>query len=224
MFDSTRDATIARTLFRRSLVVAIPVATVVGLTFAAYAAVQTFQRGEPLSATKMNGNFAELEARIKAVEQQGKPVVSVGTKRYSIGATYCGYTAPTRARFPGPFPTVPGGYAGGKTLCEAVASCGTAPMSGASAHMCTAEELARSAQLGMLEGQTFGPHLVFAGSFYQYGWMTSAGTGDDECNGWTRDVADSRRGPTWHVANAGTGVMYPSTAQCSEQVPILCCN
>lgn len=220
MIESTRAVMGARALFRRSLVAAIPVATVVGLTFAAYAAVQTFQPGEPLSATKMNGNFAELEARIKVLEQ-GKPVVSVGTKRYSIGATYCGYTSPVSARFPGPFTTVPGGYAGGKTLCEAVPSCGTPPLSGPSAHMCTAEELARSAQLGALEGKSFGP---YAGGVYRDGWMTSAGTGDDECNGWTRDVADITTGPTWHVGAAGTNLIYPSKAQCSNPLPILCCN
>jgi len=58
------------TTFRRSLLVAIPVASVVGLTALAYAGLTMFNAGDQLSATTMNANFASLEAQIAALQAQ----------------------------------------------------------------------------------------------------------------------------------------------------------
>ena len=54
--------------FRRSLLVAIPVATVVGATALVYAALNTFSSGQTLSSSLMNANFSNLDARLKALE------------------------------------------------------------------------------------------------------------------------------------------------------------
>jgi hypothetical protein len=50
--------------FRRSILVAIPVATVVGMTALAYAVPNVFSSGQQLSSALMNANFSELETEI----------------------------------------------------------------------------------------------------------------------------------------------------------------
>ncbi len=60
--------------FRRSLFVAIPVATVVGLTALAYAGLTMFNAGDPLSAATMNANFAALQSQITALQGTGSSV------------------------------------------------------------------------------------------------------------------------------------------------------
>jgi len=50
------------------LLVAIPVATVVGATALVYAALNTFSSGQTLSSSLMNANFSNLDARLKALE------------------------------------------------------------------------------------------------------------------------------------------------------------
>jgi len=52
------------TTFRKSLLMGIPIATVVGLTALAYAVPNIFSSGQQLSSVKMNANFASLETEI----------------------------------------------------------------------------------------------------------------------------------------------------------------
>jgi hypothetical protein len=56
--------------FRRSLLIGIPVATVVGLTALAYAVPNIFSAGQGLSSSLMNQNFASLESEIAAQEAE----------------------------------------------------------------------------------------------------------------------------------------------------------
>ena len=133
-----REATgIRRTaalIFRRSLYVAIPVATIVGLTAGAYGAIQKFTAGGKVSAAELNGNFTDLDGRVGSLES--KVVVKRNGKLYSIGATYCGSTAKVLNG------QITNGYAGLKSLCENLAACGPS----ASAHACSGEELSRTRQ------------------------------------------------------------------------------
>jgi hypothetical protein len=99
---------------------AIPVASVLGLTAAAYAAVQHFATGETLSASKLNANLDSLQSRLDALE------ASAGIHH----AVYCGATAAGSAAL-----DATNGYAAAKTKCQAVSGCGAA------SHMCTAEEM-----------------------------------------------------------------------------------
>jgi hypothetical protein len=65
------------TTFRRSLLIGIPVATVVGLTALAYAVPNIFSSGQGLSSSLMNANFASLESEIAALEAEiGGPGVT----------------------------------------------------------------------------------------------------------------------------------------------------
>jgi microcystin-dependent protein len=64
--------------FRRSLMVAIPVATVVGLTALAYAGLTTFSAGQPLSSATMNSNFSGLDMRIAALEAAAAQAADAG--------------------------------------------------------------------------------------------------------------------------------------------------
>ena len=69
------------TTFRRSLMVGIPVATVVGLTALAYAGLTTFTSGQPLSSATMNANFASLQSQITALQTAAGVTAVDGDRR-----------------------------------------------------------------------------------------------------------------------------------------------
>ena len=60
-------AELSRT-FRRSLLVAIPVATIIGGTALVYAGLTTFSAGQQVSSSAINANFASLQAQITALQ------------------------------------------------------------------------------------------------------------------------------------------------------------
>jgi hypothetical protein len=137
-------------------------------------------------------------------------VVKNGGVSYSVGATtYCG-TGPT---------TITGaisysgatGYLGGKAMCAASSGCGTSP----TAHMCTMEEVIRSASLGLtiadgwINGATGMEAAEVSGSGSYY---------DSDCQGWTSSVTQ-QYGTLWtstgvNVTNCGGNSGYP----------VLCCD
>jgi hypothetical protein len=129
---------------------------------------------------------------------------------YSTGATYCGATDATDGSFtwsftvplPTPHQVFVSGYMAGKALCERVTTCGAA------AHVCSSEELARSAQLGMLSAAP--PQAWFGG-------------GASDCYGWTQGVTIN--GAVWMNNPPGSipAAYGPSSAICSASLPIACC-
>lgn len=186
----------AALIFRRSLYAAIPLATIVGLTAGAYAAIQTFTAGGKVSAAEMNGNFADLNSRLAAVEAKGG-VVTLGTKKYSVGATT--YKASTSGLYSG---SQVGGYDGAKAKCEIA-------VGNATAHLCTFDELSRSAQLGV------SPIVV---GYYSASLVVYNSQAADDCGGWT-DSSGTQDGSVWALTPS-----RPSVTTCNSTKPLLCCD
>src|ERR1019366_2047057 len=74
-----RSAKAISSVFRRSLMVAIPVATVVGLTALVYAGVTAFSPGDPLSSSAMNANFNSLQNQITNLQAKIDSAADAGT-------------------------------------------------------------------------------------------------------------------------------------------------
>jgi hypothetical protein len=133
----------------------------------------------------------------------------------STNAVYCGTTASTTGAFSTTI--IPGfgnvsGYRSGKALCEL--ACGSP-----AAHMCSNEELGRSAQMGALPQVAAG--YWFAGMAYsQYNSSNSI-----DCDGWTSGA------PTllgaFVVADFGgpssTFRVTPNIDWCNNSHRIICC-
>jgi hypothetical protein len=124
---------------------------------------------------------------------------------YAVGATaYCGHTTGTYQGNLGGS----GGYALAKQLCASgVTGCS------ATAHMCSAEELTRSQQLGIA---LTNPSLAW----YSTGAMSTAPTGTQpirDCIGWT-SVSNTERGPDTDSSG------HPNSDTCDNPRQILCCD
>jgi hypothetical protein len=148
--------------------------------------------GQKLSASDIDGYLNDLNARLTKSVQ-----VTNGNSSYSLGAVYCGKTGTN----PNP---IGGGYTAVKGLCQT--ACGGA----ATAHVCTSDEMVRSAQLGVTLAQ---------------GWFAAGIGGRDgspgspyitDCHGFT-DTTSS--GVTWNPSYNG-----PDFSPCTITLPILCCN
>jgi hypothetical protein len=166
-----------------------------------YATVpNTFAPGDPLSSSKINANFTSLDGRITALEKfdigASRIVETRGGKAWSLGAVYCGVTASTTGQ-------ITGGYAGVKGLCE------TACIS-TSAHMCTSEEIVRTAQVGV--AAPAGWYSAGLWSIYN----GSASTVDSDCASWTSNSA-TVNGYWWSST-------YAIVQACSTSGPVLCCD
>jgi hypothetical protein len=186
---------------KRLLVLGISTAVVLAGTVA-YAEIQTFVDGETLSAKKLNDNFAEVDARLKA-ESTKAPVVVKNGKSYSLGATFVKATVGSPGKFQSGADT---GYASAKSQCEAIVASQTA-------HMCTSEELTRSLQLGV---------AVTADGWYAAGIRTNNTENNkpvDDCRSWTSSDAQAL-GSFWLVSGGG----YPGQSWCYDNRPILCCD
>jgi hypothetical protein len=163
---------------------------ILGGSAAAYAVIQPFADQQVLKASDLNALVAATN----------KPVLTKSGHQYSMQATYCGKTAPTNGQ-------ITNGYAGAKSLCESLAACGASP----SAHMCTAEELVRSAQLS----------VSIDSGWYSTGVFTGPGLAQNEylldCSGWTTNV-DTLVGAVWDSA------ARPAGTSCKVSQPVLCCD
>jgi hypothetical protein len=144
---------------------------------------------------------------LKASDLNGLNVATVGTVRYSVGATkFCGAAmTPTSGAF---FDSGNTGYPASKSLCEKTSACNSSP----TAHMCTGEELVRSHSLGI--------------TGIPIGWYSSGVFGlssmhqINDCQGWTvSTTAPNSDGATWGVSSPG-----PGSQSCSTPQPILCCD
>jgi hypothetical protein len=170
---------------RRLALLGLPIAVLGIATVVLATPPHTFQTGEVLKATDLNSIN----------------ILRSGGKSYSVGTTkYCGVTPLTNGQ-------ITGGYAGAKGLCEAVAACGSSP----TAHMCTADELVRSAQLG----------VAIASGWYSSGRMSFDPTftgGMYDCLGWT--TTDPKGLGSFWQGNPPV----PSDQPCDAPHPVLCCD
>jgi hypothetical protein len=171
------------------------ITALVGLSAGAYAASlpHTFSPNTPIRAQDITDNFNAVAT------------VSANGLSYSLNATYCG-SAPTTPLLPIT------GYSGMKSICQMQCSSNTA-------HMCTAEEVVRSASLKLIPP---------AGGWYSTGaWVydDSAPTvayGMTDCQGWTNNTNPASPPPYEGAAWVNGS---PSGRPCtSSNVPILCCN
>ena len=178
------EISIDRASARRALIVG---GTLVLLAIGgmAVAGPVTFQQTEQLTAAKLNS----------------LSVLTVGTKKYSVGATkYCGATTTGGTSNDGRWKGALGGYSGAKGLCEA--ACGST-----TAHMCLPDELVRSRAVGI--------------GAIPNGWYSAGVQAKDEwvshdCVAWTSsDPTDS--GAIWSNVR-------PQVDLCSVPAPVLCCD
>ena len=184
---------------RLALLLAIPLVTLATSAVLRADVKNAFASGDSLSAAKVNENFNSLDARLKTLED--RKVLSAGSSGYSVGATR--FVKATSVMKNGNM----GGYPGAKLACQS--EVGTA-----TAHLCTAEEVLRSASLGV------GPTADGWMATGVYAAYDSTNTHYfDDCNGFTSNNA-SNVGMTW-LPN-GAGVPYDHF--CSEEHPLLCCD
>jgi hypothetical protein len=154
------------------------------------AAPTTFAPGETLSATKLNGAFADADRRLVQLESR---VDNAG--HYSVGAVFCGATLGSTT---GDMSGLGGdkGYAGAKTACQT--TCDKSP----TAHMCTSDEVVRSAALAIA---------------MKAGWYATGEPYASDCAGFTSATVS---GTAWHIAP----VASPALTSCSLSLPVLCCD
>jgi hypothetical protein len=165
----------------------------------ARADVFVFEPEKKLTAQQLNDSFAALQQQL--AELRAKSIVVRNGRSFSVGATFCGTTAPTKGAFA---VGETSGYAAAKSSCEKSA-CGSD-----SAHMCSSEEVVRSRQAGLLVTDGW----YSSGTFVEV--EDPANEPVHDCYGWTRDTADVN-GPFW-TDNHGVA------SGCDAARPILCCD
>jgi hypothetical protein len=198
--------------------IGIPAVLLVGAGAVAVASVPTvWTGGQVLTAAALNANFTALDARITALEAlpaqvtalQAQTAVTIGSVSYSVGATkYCG-VGPTSTAGAISYNGVTG-YAGAKAMCQASLGCGMSP----TAHMCTADELIRSSQLGAAPSATG----WYAAGVYSEVTTTPVVEPAGDCDGWTT-ASGTALGADWE-----SGPSFAVYTSCSGSYPILCCN
>lgn len=138
-----------------------------------------------------------------AVALTATTAAAAGTVPWAGLPAYCGATSTT----PGNLSGVGGsgvGHAKARAACQTVSACG------ATGHLCSAEELGRSLQLGA---------SVPVG--WYSGMANETGAGGD-CSGWTSNSV-SYNGPVLD-SNATTGGREANSHGCSGTWPLLCCR
>ena len=163
-----------------------------------------FQSKKTLGAAQLTDNFSNIEGRLSNVESRLAALETFQSKatnagKYGVGATFCGSTlAGTDGKFMEGSAT---GYAAAKLKCEAVPTCSS------SAHMCTTDEIVRSASLGKMVPTGWysaGVRIAVQGEFAV------------DCLGWTNNDP-AYAGIAW-------GGKFPSTTGCNSKILALCCD
>lgn len=146
-----------------------------------------------------NADISKLESRLAVVE--GQLAAARADSRHPSGATYCGATAATKGAFFGPAGLR--GYAAARARCAGIAGCDQNTV-----HMCTADDLIRTTQLG----------TPIPDGWYSTGTFGLRIGDTDDCGGWVHDNHDGavESGPRW--------LGKPTASACSEARPILCCH
>jgi hypothetical protein len=184
------------------------------------AVTNTFQAGTPIKASEVNKNFSDLETSISTL--QGKvPALEAkattletrlavlekrmtGDGAYSLGASYCGMTASTKGDLSGISGTPGNGWGKVRAACKATCNSPTA-------HMCSTEELTRSAQIG-LSNSTAG---WYAGDF---SYANSGTVPVQACEGWTYGAGTQFAATYQQVGGS------PAYDYCNTSHPVLCCD
>lgn len=186
----------------------LPIALVLGGSALAYANVpKVWNSGDKLLAADLNGNFSALDTRITSLE--GGRVVGVANgKKYSVGATtFIKYTSTGGPNNNGTYDGLAvGGYSGAKAACEAATS-------SVSAHMCTGEEIARSAAVGIASPST----TCWYAGLYRSNDGTPVVMAD--CGAYTNNSAS-----VGGAVNHSGGSWAPTINPCNAALPILCCD
>lgn len=180
-------------------VVAGAVIAALGVGMALAAPIDTTWIGpnKPVTSTDLKGDLDGLQAQISS----GRAVVMINGKSMSVGATV--YKANTTSTYTG---AQVGGYAGGKALCETA-------VSSPSAHMCTPQEVLRSAAVGITPPPT--PGWLSTGIISDV--ATNPASTLNDCTGFT-SAAQSSSGQV--VGNSWA----PSEVRCVFAQQVLCCD
>jgi len=197
----------------KSFLVGASFAAGIGLVSAVAANLASFSSGTPISSAQMNANFQALNSELdqlrgelvaaKVRAHDGSVISVAGVFKLATVTTTKG-----RITYPGKL-----GYAAAKKICEIEAG-------SESAHMCTPEEMVRSAQLGVMPA----PGV--------YGWIASGHTqrarGDttyvvaNDCLAFVNDQPTC--GTTTECYGTGFGPTGPTYQLCDTVGPILCCD
>jgi len=175
-----------------------------GSAGAALGVPKVFQEGETLTAADLNRNFGDLETRVANVEAFKDRATKGG--KYSVGGAYCGSTASTSGDLSGI--SAPGSsYTKAKAACETVTGCSP------TAHVCTEEEIYRSASTGNAppDGWIMANLAVrMAGNFPVHGCLSFT-TSSNTYSGWV-----------WQSSTAT--FVGCSCSGCPGPIPLLCCD
>lgn len=162
-----------------------------------------FVSNTTLKAADLNADFAATEAITVGTGASAKSYARAAIFAKATTSTYYGNMHASGSS------TGPTGYVGAKAICETLVGSNTA-------HMCTADELIRSAQLGAIPAAE-------PSSWYASGVLGP--TNANDCKGWTDD--GTSYGSTWNFLAAAPPVgasYYPGSTACSQALPILCCD
>jgi len=182
---------------KRLIVGGIAATVLLGGTIVWASVPNVFKDGDPLSAQTMNDNFTALDQRLSKVETvTAKASADAG---YAFGASYCGSSGVTKADLSGVSGTGTG-YVKARAQCQTTCS-------SPGAHLCTSDEVSRSAQLGV---------TVPNGWYSSVSYFASSAPGN-ECSGFT-DGTSTTWQASWWVG--GT----PSADYCNQSHALLCCD
>ena len=174
----------------------------VGLAIASPIDSTWIKDGKAVSATSLASNVTELDRRTLATSDAGA---------YSVGATkYCGQSASAQS----------GVFSQGNLTGypAAKAACAAAPGCSATAHMCSGEELSRSAQLGVQPPV----NTLLWFSMMSYGALNPVSRAESDCSGWTFNADSSQYGGAVSVDSQGS---FKATVNaCSAPLAIACCD
>lgn len=193
--------------FARGALLAGVVIAVLGVSVALATVPNTFSSGGSLSSQQMNQNFTYLDDKLTAAT-----VITTDAGSYSVGATtYCGQSAVAQT---GAFTYSGGltGYAAAKAACAAASGCGP------TAHMCSGEELSRSAQLGIQPPV----NTLLWFSMMSVGALNPVTRMQLDCSGWTYNTDSSQYGGAFGVSSSGQP--QPNANACNAPIAIACCK
>lgn len=210
------DLEISKAAKRKALVVGIPTAMLLMGGVALATVPHTFTNGEVLNASDLNDDLSGLDTRVTAVETK-RPTKTVGGVSYSLDAVYCGKTAATTGAVTS---GVLSGWPATKALCESACS-------SPSAHLCTGDELSRSAQLGVhTENGAYG-----SGDAYYAVSSSTTTLGNFDCMGFTNGTSTAFNAnmanywPFWFGTGNATFPNVPAPVNtCDQMQPLLCCD
>ena len=177
-----------------------------------------FSAGSPIVAADLNANFAHVVAGVTAVEARTAALEGRSPGRY-VGFTTATTTGSMSAAYPVGTP-MRRGYRAARAFCQLEF--------GATAHMCSAEEIFQSAQLG-LTPVADPPSVPADGAMWVGEFSASADyygspspvllVNYQACVGWTSGLTGTQGGPTW-----APGPERPDASDCSVARRIACCD